>query len=153
MTSDHRCLYQCHGGHRGRCRGPALVAALALWAAMACIAVPVASASPATGDMSLLTMQRIKSYVDDTCTLDPHCQWSWDPLPNGLRNVSAEEAAAEMPKDYLYPPGEDPDNLGQRGEFLASFFFFTSSKHRTLSSLDQYHIELIKKRSATISFL
>lgn len=136
MTSDHRCFHQRHRGHRerphqnrrhrrGRCRGPALVAALALWASMACVAVPAASASPATGDMSLLTMQRIKSYVDDTCTLDPHCQWAWDPLPNGLRNVSAEEAAAEMPKDYLYPPGEDPDNLGgQRGELLASFFFF-----------------------------
>ncbi|KAE9536932.1 hypothetical protein AGLY_006739 [Aphis glycines] len=140
MTSDHRCLHQFHGGHRerphqnwchhrGRCRGPALVAALALWAAMACVTVPAASASPATGDMSLLTMQRIKSYVDDTCTMDPHCQWTWDPLPNGLRNVSAEEAAAEMPKDYLYPPGEDPDNLGGQRDSL----FFKKSMVVTVS--------------------
>lgn len=136
MTSDRHCrhnrqrhchlLHQSHGSHhkrhqhqlqdRGRCRGPPLVAVVALWAAVACITVPTASPSPATGDMSLLTMQRIKSYVDDTCTLDPHCQWTWDPLPNGLRNVSSDEAVAVMPEDYLFPPGDDAEKPGQRGK-------------------------------------
>lgn len=128
MTSDHHCSlhHQSHGSHhkrhrhqlhhRSRCRGPALVAIVALWVAVACFTVPTASPSPATGDMSLLTMQRIKSYVDDTCTLDPHCQWTWDPLPNGLRNVSSDEALAAMPNDYLFPPGEDAEKPGQRGK-------------------------------------
>ncbi|XP_025192296.1 ALK tyrosine kinase receptor-like isoform X2 [Melanaphis sacchari] len=115
---SHCGHFEWHQDHGVRCRGPALVTILALWAAVVCVTVPAASPSPATGDMSLLTMQRIKSYVDDTCTMDPHCQWTWDPLPNGLRNVSAEEAAAEVPEDYLYPPGEDPDKPGLRGNFL-----------------------------------
>lgn len=93
-----------------------VVAAIALYAAGR---APTVTPSPASGDMSLLTMQRIKSYVDDTCTLDPHCQWTWDPkLPNGLQNVSAEQAAAAMPVDYLFPPpGDDADKpTVQRGE-------------------------------------
>ncbi|KAL5236754.1 hypothetical protein ACI65C_004164 [Semiaphis heraclei] len=128
MMSDHHSMHhqlhhhhqQFHGSHhkrhhhRGRCRGPPLIAVVALWAAVACVTVPTSSPSPATGDMSLLTMQRIKSYVDDTCTLDPHCQWTWDLLANGLRNVSADEAAAAMPEDYLFPPGDDAEKPGQR---------------------------------------
>lgn len=115
--SNHKCQQrQLH--HRGRCREPLLIAVVALWVTVACVTVPTASLYPATGDMSLLTMQRIKSYVDDTCTLDPHCQWTWDPLPNGLRNVSADEAAAAMPEDYLFPPGDDAEKSGQRGECL-----------------------------------
>jgi len=112
---SHGCHQKRHH-HRGRCRGPPLVAVVALWAAVACVMVPTASQSPATGDMSLLTMQRIKSYVDDTCTLDPHCQWTWDSLPNGLLNVSMDEAAAVVPEDYLFPPGDDAEKPGQRGE-------------------------------------
>lgn len=78
---------------------------------------PAVAASSATGDMSLLTMQRIKSYVDDTCTLDPHCQWTWDTVgQNVLRNVSVEEASAMMPDDYMFPPGNDAEKPGQRGE-------------------------------------
>lgn len=89
----------------------ALVAALALWCAAA------ARPSPATGgDMSLLTMQRIKSYVDDTCTLDPHCQWTWDHAVNGLMNVTAKQAADVVPADYLYAPGDDAETPGRRGE-------------------------------------
>lgn len=93
----------------------ALVAALALWCAAA--GAPAARPSPATGgDMSLLTMQRIKSYVDDTCTLDPHCQWTWDRTVNGLMNVTAKQAADVVPADYLYAPGDDAETPGRRGE-------------------------------------
>lgn len=84
---------------------------------------PVTATSPASGDMSLLTMQRIKSYVDDTCTLDPHCQWTWDRFTNGLQNVSVEKAANLVPHDYMYPPGDDAEKSGQRGEL--EFYHFT----------------------------
>lgn len=93
---------------------PLLLLLLLLLYAVA--SVPAAAASPAIGDMSLLTMQRIKSYVDDTCTLDPHCQWTWDRFPNGLRNVSVDEAADMVPRDYMFPPGNDAEIPGQRGE-------------------------------------
>lgn len=91
----------------------AVVAAIAL-----CAAAAVRS-SPATGggEMVLLNMQRIKSYVDDTCTLDPHCQWTWDrAVDGGLLNVSAKQAAAMVPADYMFPPGDDAEKPGQRGE-------------------------------------
>lgn len=93
-----------------------LTAVIAIAALCAVIGVPVAGSSPSTGDMSLLTMQRIKSYVDDTCTLDPHCQWTWEPLENGLKNVSVQEASAMMPVDYVFPPGNDAEKPGKRGE-------------------------------------
>jgi len=32
--------------------------------------------------------------------------------------VSADEAAAAMPEDYLFPPGDDAEKSGQRGECL-----------------------------------
>lgn len=105
-----------------------LVTAFALYAVCS---GPAVAASPATGDMSLLKMQRIKSYVDDTCTLDPHCQWTWDTVgQNVLRNVSVEEASAMMPDDYTFPPGNDAEKPGQRGElFLTTKFDFWHS-HR-----------------------
>lgn len=98
-----------------RRRMSALAVAIALYAVSR--APSAVLPSPATGDMSLLTMQRIKSYVDDTCTLDPHCQWTWDDKqPLGLRNVTVPEAEALLPPDYMYPPGDDALKDGQRGQ-------------------------------------
>jgi len=95
----------------------ALVGAFALYVATYGPALTYTS-STVSGDMSLLTMQRIKSYVDDTCTLDPHCQWTWDSVGNVLKNVSVEEAANMVPDDYMYPPGDDAEKPGQRGETI-----------------------------------
>lgn len=107
------CERRRAGGHR-RLWTSALLAAIALYAAAG---APAVAPSPAIGDMSLLNMQRIKSYVDDTCTLDPHCQWTWDEtIENGLKNVSVEQAAAMLPYDYLFPPGNDTEKPGQRGK-------------------------------------
>ncbi|XP_050527207.1 tyrosine-protein kinase receptor-like [Daktulosphaira vitifoliae] len=100
-------------------------------------------------DMSLRTMQRIKSYVDDTCTLDPHCQWTWDPYDNGLRNVSIDEAAAMVPEDYMYPPGNDSE-VGLRGNF---FFIYGRPDTPNIYLRSPYYIDgIFDNNGCSLSF-
>ncbi|XP_050426861.1 tyrosine-protein kinase receptor-like [Adelges cooleyi] len=103
------------------CRGkPQTLSVVSVLYVMICVrttyTLPLASYSIG-GNMSLLSMQRLKSFVDDTCSLDPHCQWTWVPQENGLRNVTTDEALAMVPENYMYAPGNDSD-VGQRGNFL-----------------------------------
>ncbi|VVC36867.1 Hypothetical protein CINCED_3A003445 [Cinara cedri] len=115
-TGCQRFRHHCRRRRRRRRDRPMSTLAFVAFALYAVATVPPVLLTPASDQMSLLRMQRIKSYVDDTCTLDPHCQWSWDrELKNGLRNVTVDQAASMVPPDYLYPPGNDSET-GQRGE-------------------------------------
>lgn len=111
-----RFRHHCKRRRRRRRDRPMSTMAFVAFALYAVATVPPVLLTPSSGQMSLLNMQRIKSYVDDTCTLDPHCQWQWDKLQNGMRNVSVDQAAAMVPPDYMYPPGNDTEKSAERGE-------------------------------------
>lgn len=118
-TAAGRQRYRHHCRRRRRRRRrdlPMSTLAFVAFALYAVATVPPVLLTPSSGQMSLLNMQRIKSYVDDTCTMDPHCQWVWDQQENGLRNVTVDQAASMVPPDYLFPPGGDAEKSGQRGE-------------------------------------
>lgn len=140
MAADH---YNGREHRRKRFRGR-MVALIVAYALCAVAGTPAAALSPATGDMSLLTMQRIKSYVDDTCTLDPHCQWTWNEhMENGLRNVSVKEAEAMVPEDYLYPPGSDTEASAQRGECRRFWSLLVLLATRKITLLSRFLLDIV----------